>query len=130
MDRIGVLAGVVLSSACLSSAFAQDRVVLSEEQAKEFILKKPFTVVREGGDRSIRFDFRADGKVFQNTSRTGASAVSSSGSWHMNDNNGKVCVEFSDVNTRGVCFGVIEEGSATHLYTGKRNEPVIWATVK
>jgi hypothetical protein len=123
------LLGACVAALLVSAALAQERTVLSTEQARDFILKKPFTVVRETGDRSIHFEFKSDGKVFQNTSRTGASTVSSSGSWHMNEENGKVCVEFTDPKTRGVCFGLIEEGSVMRLYTGKRSEPEPWGVV-
>ena len=122
--------GVILAITTVANAVAQDRTVLTAEQAREFVLQKPFTVMRDTGDRSIRFDFRSDGKVFQNTTRTGASTISSSGSWHVNDENGKVCVEFADPKTRGVCFGLAQEGSVMHLYTGKRSEPEPWGVVK
>jgi len=128
MKMTGLL-GACMAGFLISTALAQERTVLSTEQARDFILKKPFTVVRETGDRSIRFDFKSDGKVFQNTTRTGASTVSSSGSWHMNEENGKVCVEFADSKTRGVCFGLVQDGSVMRLYTGKRSEPEPWGVV-
>jgi hypothetical protein len=90
-------------------------VVSRQDQAREFILKGPFTAVPDGGDRSIKFDFWSDGTVFENTFRSGKAPMSSSRSWRMNDSNGKVCVEFSDVDTKGVCFGVIREGSTARL---------------
>ena len=121
---------MLIVAAVSSPAQAQERTVLGQDQAREFVLKGPFTAVRDGGDRSIKFDFRSDGTVFQNTFRSGKPPMSSSGSWRMNDNNGKVCVEFSDVDTKGVCFGVIRGGSTVRLYTGKRDDPVIWATVQ
>ncbi|HEX4235542.1 MAG TPA: hypothetical protein VH041_14700 [Caldimonas sp.] len=108
---------------------AQDAHMLSSDEAKQFILAKPFTVAREGGERTIRFEFRADGTVFQRTERTSGPPVSSSGTWHLNEKNGKVCVEFAEANTRGVCFGLIQDG-VVRLYTGNQSEPSIWGTVK
>jgi hypothetical protein len=125
--RIWVL--VAISITWGSSAFAQDRHVLSGDEARSLVLAKPIVVVRESGDRSIRFDFRSNGSVFQNTFRAGAGLVSSSGTWHMNDENGKVCVEFTDATTKGVCFGIYQQGEKTYLFTGKRSEPVVWATL-
>ena len=71
-----------------------------------------------------------DGRVYQNTYRTGKSTISSSGTWTLNDKNIKVCLEFGDANTNDFCFGVMREGPLVRLFTGQQKKPVLWGTVK
>jgi hypothetical protein len=112
--------------------FANSEVVghMTDETLRQFILTKPLVVVREKDSVAVRLEFKEDGRVYQNTYRAVGNTISSSGTWKFNDKNVKICMEFSDINTSGFCFGVMRDGNQVRLFTGPQKSPILWGTVK
>ena len=97
--------------------YAQEVKHIAGDELIRFLTEKPLSVMLLKDRSRLRFNFKPDGTMYQNSDARYKKYVP--GKWTLDENKIKVCIEWDDKST-GIdkCYGFYQEGEDITMFNG------------